>query len=233
MNKDIVLKMLLDYGKPMCDDCLSSNTGILPRQHINRICRDLKGSNHIKRYKDSCSDCKKDNKFVNNLSDIQEIKLDKKTIGVNESERLDPKNFEIWVKNYLEAEFIQPFSETKLEVGFNKGHKFDLVSEDKSIIVECKSYSWTIEGNYPSAKVSTAIETLFYLSRVLANKKVIIFQDHYNSKGESFVDVFLRRNEGMLDDIEIWVADTISGNIQIVRNGKNNWYTNLYQKMGL
>lgn len=34
-----------------------------------------------------------------------------------------------------------------------KNHKFDCVSEDGEIVVECKTYIWTDTGNVPSAKL--------------------------------------------------------------------------------
>ena len=36
-----------------------------------------------------------------------------------------------------------------------KEHRFDVVSADGDIIIECKCYTWTNGGNVPSAKMST------------------------------------------------------------------------------
>lgn len=35
-----------------------------------------------------------------------------------------------------------------------KNHRFDCVSKDKHIVIECKSYTWTETGNVPSAKMA-------------------------------------------------------------------------------
>lgn len=55
--------------------------------------------------------------------------------------------------------------EKKLAIGNPpKGHKFDIVSEDAHIAIECKRYTWTEGGNVPSAKMGTMNEAVFYLS---------------------------------------------------------------------
>ena len=100
-------------------------------------------------------------------------------------------------------------------------------------MTECKSYTWTKDDNFPSAKISTAIEAVFYLSRIIAERKVIVFQDDFNKKGESLVDTFIRRYDGILDDIEVWrylVGKSIEyDRIEIKREGKECWYKNLYK----
>ncbi|MBR3621310.1 MAG: hypothetical protein IKN56_07345, partial [Clostridia bacterium] len=58
--------------------------------------------------------------------------------------------------------------EKKIAIGYYpeelKEHKFDLVSADGSIAVECKRYTWTETGNVPSAKMGFCNEAAFYLS---------------------------------------------------------------------
>lgn len=113
---------------------------------------------------------------------------------------------------YLNRVFNDSFYEKSLVVDDNKVHKFDLVSSDNSIVVECKSYTWTKDDNFPFAKISTAIETIFYLSRIITDRKIIVFQDDFNKKGESLVETFIRRYDGLLDDVDMWaykVGDSI------------------------
>lgn len=58
-----------------------------------------------------------------------------------------------------------------------KNYKFDLVSEDSSIIIECKCYTWTESWNVPSAKMATIDEALLYMRSVFIKaKKIIIMQ---------------------------------------------------------
>ena len=68
-----------------------------------------------------------------------------------------------WFKNTYKKEFIL---EKKIPIGYSdkKDHKFDIVSDDNTIAIECKCYSWTETGNVPSAKMGAANEAVFYLS---------------------------------------------------------------------
>ncbi len=43
-----------------------------------------------------------------------------------------------------------------------KAHRFDLVSKDESLTVECKCYNWTKGANPPSAKMSTGFMDLTF-----------------------------------------------------------------------
>ena len=62
-----------------------------------------------------------------------------------------------------------------------KGHKFDLASEDKSIVVECKCYTWTDSGNVPSAKLMGLDEAVFYFSFLPAEtKKILCMKKRYS-----------------------------------------------------
>lgn len=146
--------------------------------------------------------------------------------------RMHYKVFEDRVSSYLSSRFEQKFYKQSLQIGPDKYHKFDLVSEDGDIVVECKSYTWTKSGNFPSAKISTAVEAIFYLSRIRPKKKIFVFQDDLNNRGESLVDTFVKRYDGVLDDIEVWaynVGESIEKDyVRIVRKPKDNWYEKLY-----
>lgn len=50
-----------------------------------------------------------------------------------------------------------------------KEHKFDLANADRSIVAECKCYTWTDSGNVPSAKLMGLDEAVFYFG-VLARR---------------------------------------------------------------
>jgi hypothetical protein len=242
-QKEQIIDYLVNNEKNLCDDCLSKILQIQPRQTINALCNKAKKEGILSRYNGICSFCHK-NKIINSS-----IQLNQKLEGLNSTnnnnwvrndnkndiitDRLSPEEFENRVCSVLCKQFKQPFREMALVVGENKSHKFDLVSQDKSIIVECKSYIWTTGDNFPSAKISTAIEAAFYLSRIVADKKVIVFQDSLNSKSESLVDVFVRRYGGLLDDIEVWAyyrGESVENDIIKVRREKKSiWYKSLYK----
>jgi hypothetical protein len=100
--------------------------------------------------------------------------------------------------------FHKPFSEQALDLGQGKMHKFDLVSADHSIIIECKSYTWTSGGNYPSGKISTLKEALLYFRTIQAQKKILVMHHKEFPQKELLADVFFRQNRQLIGDVEIW-----------------------------
>ena len=246
MDKHIeVIRNYLDNkDKYFCDDCLSKLLSIEPRQTINTICNKLFRQDMINRRKGKCSYCKMI-KIVNGIDTYNNEVENHEVNSQNHRPNLQNTNnngvfsrlpfdeFENRVGLYLNKKFKDCFYEKPLIVGVNKVHKFDLVLSDNSIVAECKSYTWTKDDNFPSAKISTAIEAVFYLSRIIAERKIIVFQDDFNEKGESLVETFIRRYDGILDDVEVWrylVRESIEyDRIEIKREGKECWYKNLYK----
>jgi hypothetical protein len=59
-DSTLVLELLEDIGpRGYCDDCLSLELDIRPRQTVNQICRTLYAAKRIERAKTSCSRCGK------------------------------------------------------------------------------------------------------------------------------------------------------------------------------
>lgn len=56
-HKQNILASLTKHG-PLCDDCLSEETRIKPRQTINIACRSMEKEGELLRVKDSCPRCK-------------------------------------------------------------------------------------------------------------------------------------------------------------------------------
>ena len=237
-NKEAIINFLINKKKKRyCDDCLSKILEIYPRQQVNQISRNLAGKGHVNRERGLCFNCSK-YKIVNscgsNVVSLDEIPPSQEplTERIVHGKRLNHKDFECRVANYVGNKFGKRFFSQSLQVGSNKCHNFDLVSEDKNIVVECKSYTWTESGNFPSAKISMSVEAIFYFSRIVADKKILVFQDDINDRGESLVDIFVRRYDEVLDDIEVWAykaGDSIErDNVRVVRKPKDNWYEKLY-----
>lgn len=107
-------------------------------------------------------------------------------------------------ESYFSEKLDRDLSETKCQVGPEQFHKFDLVSGSGDVVIECKSYTWTDGGNFPQAKVSTANEALFFLSRIKADRKLLVMQDDVSSDGKSLVDAYVERYDGLMDDTEVW-----------------------------
>ena len=79
------------------------------------------------------------------------------------------KDFENKILFFLENNGITVEPQTKVEIGINakKEHAFDF--GNNSILVECKSQTWTETGNAPSAKIKNWSDAMF--SFYLAPKK--------------------------------------------------------------
>ncbi|MBP7795104.1 MAG: hypothetical protein KA087_05465 [Candidatus Saccharicenans sp.] len=62
-NSEMILELLGDiYPARYCDDCLSKELSIRPRQQVNQICRKLEGKGKLVRQDGLCEKCKKEKK---------------------------------------------------------------------------------------------------------------------------------------------------------------------------
>lgn len=67
-NTEIILEYLEDiHPKVACDDCISSQVGVRPRQQVHQICTRLSSSGSIARTRGVCSSCCR-HKLVNSLT---------------------------------------------------------------------------------------------------------------------------------------------------------------------
>ncbi len=240
-NRDIILEFLKSnrYSQ-YCDDCLSELLNIRPRQTINILCRSLESQQLIVRTKAMCSQCSR-HKITNRIGNpnyqIQtkitpEDILDHAPTSSKQSSKLSGDDFEELVGQYLQSKFGQQFKRNEsLMIGQGKFHKFDWVSSDGNIVVECKNYTWTKSGNSPSAKFATLVETLFYFSRIKANRKILVMRESLNSNAASLVDTFVDRYEGILDDVEIWKYNIETNSITIARKAQKPWCVKLRSDM--
>ncbi|HEX8118217.1 MAG TPA: hypothetical protein VF521_13160, partial [Pyrinomonadaceae bacterium] len=102
----------------------------------------------------------------------------------NNHQRIDSKSnthagreFEEAARLFFDETGILLQPDFRVEVGYKKKkvHKFDLGSEDPPILVECKSYRWTISGNSPSAKIRGLNEVMLLFSVAPAHYRRILF----------------------------------------------------------
>ena len=121
-------------------------------------------------------------------------------------ERVDWRTFEDRAKRYFEQYFGRSLiREKEWRVGQEQVHKFDSVSKDGEIVIECKSYTWVNGEDIPPAKISTLNETLLFLSRVEAERKMIVIQDDFrDSDGKSLAEYYVDHYGGLMDDVEVW-----------------------------
>jgi hypothetical protein len=119
------------------------------------------------------------------------------------TQRLAWRDFQEASRRFFEEEIGLSLGE-EVNVDLPSGtHRFDLVSLDKSVAIECKSYTWLKSGKRPSAKWTQAQMACRYLAEVPAKQKVLVFQDDVVG-GKSLAHEFVRLNRGLLNNIEVW-----------------------------
>ena len=91
-----------------------------------------------------------------------------------------------------------------------KLHRFDCVSVDKTIAVECKCYTWTRTGNVPSAKLAFLNQSVFYASLLPDEvKKVIVIQKaKHCRRTETLAEYYYRTYRHLLSGITLLEIDT-------------------------
>lgn len=121
------------------------------------------------------------------------------------------KEFQEFVCGLMRDHFQVSFQmEMPLYIGKPpKAHKFDCVSIDRKIVVECKCYSWTETGNIPSAKLMGLNEAVFYMSylpkdtrKIIAIRKAV-----YPGKLETLAQYYCRIDGHLLEGVEIIEVD--------------------------
>lgn len=131
------------------------------------------------------------------------------------------KKFQNDVDTCLSKEFGQGFiPEVALPIGTPAHpHKFDLVSADHTIVVECKCYTWTDGGNIPSAKIATLDEALFYMSFLPDEVIKIIALNKAETPGktETFAAYFYRMRKHLLRNVQVYEIDS-SGGIKVYKD---------------
>lgn len=118
----------------------------------------------------------------------------------------DWRAFAIYCRDYFSRE-LNTALDTEVTITLSNGgtYRVDLATRDRSILIECKSYTWTRSGNEPAAKLTHAKQAAQNLQMAKAGRKLLIFEDHLHPlSGKSLAELFARRNARWLDDVEIW-----------------------------
>lgn len=132
------------------------------------------------------------------------------------------RKFQELVKSILEAEYDTYFEpEAAVAIGRpGKDHKFDLANKDRSIVAECKCYTWTDSGNVPSAKLMGLDEAVFYFGFLPPDTKKLLCMKKatYRGKAETLAEYYVRVHGHLLSDVYVYeIAD--DGGIREIRNG--------------
>ena len=130
------------------------------------------------------------------------------------------KAFQELVCKSITKYFGIPFKfEVTLPIGDPKKlHKFDCVSEDNKIVVECKCYTWTDSGNVQSAKMRGLNEAVFYMSYLpLDITKIICMKKATRTKKlETLAEYYCRTYGHLLSGVTVFEIDDF-GEIRVIK----------------
>ena len=135
------------------------------------------------------------------------------------------KQFELQTKAFFSGCGIELDSNFKLEIGVaekKKIHAFDLGSRDESVIVECKSHTWTGGDNVPSAKLTVWNEAMYYFHCAPRDFRKILFvlRSIRKRNGESLASYCIQKYGHLIpSDVEIWEYNPDNGEAQRVYGG--------------
>jgi len=106
---------------------------------------------------------------------------------------------------------LTPNYEALIGYKIKKAHKFDLGSDKPAILVECKSYTWTVGGNAPSAKIRGMNEVMLLFSVAPNNFRKIMFLLKHVRKDMSLAAYYVKTQGHLIGpNIEIWEFDVAS-----------------------
>lgn len=131
------------------------------------------------------------------------------------------KKFQIAAASALSDHFNVVFAlDVPIPIGTPaKNHCFDMVSNDGTIIGECKNYCWTETGNMPSAKMAFLNEAVLYLSLLPIKPKrfIVMRRDHHPKRKESLAEYYYRTYRHLLDGITVFELDDVTGSLTEIK----------------
>jgi hypothetical protein len=115
---------------------------------------------------------------------------------------------------FLQRKFQAPVGVADLK----KMHRFDLGSENPSVLVECKSHTWTQSGNPPSAKLAVWNEAMYYFHLAPGNYRKVLFVLKHSRRDVSLASYYLKTYSHLVPpSVEVWEYDTTSGTAERLR----------------
>lgn len=103
----------------------------------------------------------------------------------------------------------------------SKLHKFDVVEQNLSVIIECKCYSWRSGNKVPQAKISILNEAALYLLSITGNtdaRKIIAMKKDINSTtSQTLASYYVNLYGYLLQNIEVWEVDMNNSNITKIK----------------
>lgn len=133
--------------------------------------------------------------------------------------------FQRLVKDWFEKNYKLEFElEKKIAIGNPpKDHKFDIVCEQKKIVIECKRYTWTQTGHVPSAKMGFTNEAAFYLSFLPKeyDKYIVMLYSYHDKRKQSLAEYYYQTYRHLIGDTHVLEYDPEKDNMREVTCGPN------------
>jgi len=159
-KREAILETLSRLG-PLCDDCLSNEAGVRPRQQVTQRCNELAKSNLISREKASCPKCH-EYKYVNTIG----VKVHTRTVAETVAKASDSS---AW---YWEGNVQSRIVEYLKNRGFTITHVANTGARESGKDIEAQAADgrtlWLSVKGYPEKSSNTQArhwfaETLFDL----------------------------------------------------------------------
>jgi len=105
-----------------------------------------------------------------------------------------------WFEEHHNVGFSRKSDVNMISIGKPpKKHEFDVVSEDRSFVIECKCFTWTITDGMPSGKMKSISEAVLRLSFISNAKTFVVIKKSYsNKRKETLAEYYYRRFGHML-----------------------------------
>ncbi len=135
------------------------------------------------------------------------------------------KDFENKIFDFLEKNGISTEHQKKIEIGIikKKEHVFDF--GNNSILVECKSQTWTETGNVPSAKIKNWSDAMFsfYLAPKKYKKLFFVEMSRNPNNSKPLLDYFIDHYFYLIpSDVILIDFDTKINNFEFYMYDSNN-----------
>ncbi len=127
------------------------------------------------------------------------------------------ETFEEIIREYFQNKYgikLKKGISIKIGVSSNniKEHKFDLGTNEnnKKILIECKSHTWTQSDHVPNAKMTVWNEAMYYFFLAPKGfKKIFFIEKQYSKKrGKTLGQYYIEKYRHLIpNDVEIWEYD--------------------------
>ena len=99
-------------------------------------------------------------------------------------------------------------------------HKFDIASEDNSIVIECKRYTWTISGNVPSAKIRSVNEAVLYFSFLddSIDKYIVMYRSYNVKRKQTLAEYYYETYRHLIGNVKVAEYDHVTGIMRIIES---------------